>query len=68
LGASPTLAQMAAVARLNRCPTRPNQVWVADITYVRLRDGFAHPAVLIDYFTRRNLGWESGRSLDRGLA
>ena len=50
-----------------RCPTRPDQVWVADITYVRLRDEYAYPAVPMDVFTRRNLGRELGRSLHQGL-
>jgi transposase InsO family protein len=47
--------------------TRPDQVWVADITYVRLRDEFVYLAVLMDVFTRRIRGWELGRSLDQGL-
>jgi transposase InsO family protein len=47
--------------------TRPDQIWVADITYVRLRDEFVYLAVLMDVFTRRIRGWELGRSLDQGL-
>jgi putative transposase len=47
--------------------TRPDQVWVADITYVRLREEFVYLAVLMDVFTRRVRGWELGRSLDQGL-
>jgi putative transposase len=47
---------------------RPEQVWVADITYVRLRDGFVYLAVLTDVFTRRVRGWQLGRSLDGSLA
>ncbi len=47
--------------------THPDQVWVADITYVRLRDEFVYLAVLMDVFTRRIRGWELGRSLDQGL-
>ena len=43
---------------------RPDQGWVADITYVRLGDTtFAYPAILLDLFTRRMRGW----SLARGL-
>lgn len=43
---------------------RPNQVWVADITYVRLGDGsFVYLAILMDVFTRIIRGW----SLSRGL-
>jgi transposase InsO family protein len=50
-----------------RCPTRPDQVWVADITYVRLRDEYAYPAVPMDVLTRVKLGWASGLNLDQGL-
>jgi transposase InsO family protein len=47
---------------------RPDQVWVADITYVRLRSEFVYLAVIMDVFTRLVRGWELGRSLDQGLA
>jgi len=47
--------------------TRPDQVWVADITFVRLRSGFVYLAVLMDVFTRAIRGWELGRSLDQSL-
>jgi putative transposase len=47
---------------------RPEQVWVADITYVRLHEDFVYLAVLMDVFTRRIRGWELGRSLDQGLS
>lgn len=36
--------------------TRPNHVWVADITYVRVRTEFVYLAVLMDVFTRRVRG------------
>jgi len=47
--------------------TRPNQVWVADITYVRLRTEFVYLAVLMDVFTRTIRGWHLSRNLDQGL-
>jgi transposase InsO family protein len=46
---------------------RPDHVWVADITYVRLREEFVYLVVVMDVFTRRVQGWELGRSLDQGL-
>jgi transposase InsO family protein len=46
---------------------RPEQVWVADITYVRLRADFVYLAILMDVFTRRIRGWELSRSLDESL-
>jgi putative transposase len=45
----------------------PDQVWVADITYIRLQREFVYLAVLMDVFTRCLRGWHLGRSLDQGL-
>jgi putative transposase len=45
----------------------PEQVWVADITYIRLRDEFVYLAVVMDVFTRSIRGWHLGRDLDQGL-
>ncbi len=47
--------------------TGPNEVWVADITYIRLRQEFVYLAVLLDVFTRAIRGWHLSRSLDQGL-
>lgn len=38
--------------------TRLNQVWVADITYIRLREQFVYLAVILDSHSRRVIGWE----------
>jgi putative transposase len=46
---------------------RPDQVWVADITYIRLKNEFIYLAVLMDVFTRLIRGWHLGRNLDQGL-
>lgn len=46
---------------------RPDQVWVGDITYIRLRRDFVYLAVLMDVFTRLIRGWQLGRSLDGTL-
>lgn len=46
---------------------QPDQVWVADITYIRLHHEFIYLAVLMDVFTRQIRGWELGRSLDGQL-
>jgi transposase InsO family protein len=46
---------------------RPEQVWVADITYVRLDREFIYLAVLMDVFTRAIRGWNLGRSLEGAL-
>ncbi len=46
---------------------RPDQVWVADITYIRLVRGFVYLAVVMDVFTRAIRGWELARDLDHSL-
>ena len=38
-------------------PTRPNQAWVADITYVRTRSGWVYLAIVLDLFARKVVGW-----------
>jgi putative transposase len=45
----------------------PDQVWVADITYVRLSTEFVYLAVIMDVFTRSIRGWHLGRNLDSDL-
>jgi len=45
----------------------PDQVWVADITYIRLKHGFVYLAVLMDVFTRAIRSWHLDRSLDQSL-
>jgi transposase InsO family protein len=49
-------------------PTAINQLWVADITYIRLRAEFVYLAVVLDAFSRRVIGWALGRTMDAGLA
>ena len=49
-------------------PTAMNQLWVADITYIRLRVEFVYLAVVLDAFSRRVIGWALGRTLEAGLA
>lgn len=46
---------------------RPVQVWVADITYIKLEREFVYLAVIMDVFTRQVRGWELCRSLDGRL-
>jgi len=47
--------------------TAINQLWIADITYIRLRTEFVYLAVVLDAFSRRVIGWALGRTL-RGRA
>jgi putative transposase len=43
--------------------TGPNQLWVVDITYVRLSREFVYLAVVLDAFSRKVVGWELDRTL-----
>src|SRR5215472_4954356 len=49
-------------------PTAINQLWVADITYIRLCIEFVYLAVILDAFSRRVIGWALGRTLEAELA
>jgi transposase InsO family protein len=49
-------------------PTALDQLWVADITYVRLREQFAFLAIVLDAFSRRVIGWALEQHLRASLA
>ena len=49
-------------------PAAVNQLWVADITYIRLRLEFVYLAVVLDAFSRRAIGWALGQTLEAKLA
>lgn len=48
--------------------TRPNELWVADLTYVATWPGFVYVAFVIDVFSRMIVGWRASRSLRTDLA
>jgi transposase InsO family protein len=45
-----------------------NQLWVADITYIRMREEFVYAAIVLDAWSRRVIGWAVDKSLQAGLA
>ena len=47
--------------------TRPNQLWVADITFVATWAGFVYVAFIVDVFARTIVGWRVSRSLHTDL-
>ncbi len=57
------------VDRVNRQfqASRPNELWVADFTYVATWTGFVYVAFVIDVFARRILGWRVARSMHAEL-
>jgi transposase InsO family protein len=48
-------------------PTAVNQLWVADITYIRLEEEFVYLAVILDAYSRRVIGWALERTLESSL-
>jgi putative transposase len=60
----PIYSNLAATLEL----TGIHQLWVADITYIRLEIEFVYLAVVLDAFSRRVIGWSLDRSLEDDLA
>lgn len=56
----PNLIRGMAVSRLN-------QVWVADITYIRIRTGFVYLAAILDAYSRKVIGYAVSRRIDTAL-
>lgn len=52
----------------NNIPSTLNRVWIADITYIRLRTGHCYLAVILDACSRRVIGWELSRTPDASLS
>jgi putative transposase len=49
-------------------PSEPDQIWVADLTYIRLSEDFVYLAVVLDAFSRRIVGWALDNHLEARLA
>lgn len=47
--------------------TRPDKVWLTDITYIRTREGWLYLAAVLDLGTRMIVGWSAGKDLSRQL-
>ena len=58
----------ADLVKRNFTADRPNQLWVADITYVPTWVGFVYVAFETDVFSRRIVGWRVSKSLRSDLA
>jgi transposase InsO family protein len=48
-------------------PIQPNDTWVADITYIRTRDGWLYLSVVIDLFSRKVVGWSTSERMTAPL-
>jgi len=62
--------EFAVVPNLTRglVPTGIDQIWAADITYVRVAEGFVYLAALLDAFSRKVIGWAVADHLEASLA
>jgi len=52
----------------NVLPDRPNQLWVADLTYVAIPGGFVYLAAILDAWSRKVVGYAISRSMDARIA
>jgi putative transposase len=66
--ADPALARPDDLVHRDFRAERPNQLWVADITYVATWAGFVYVAFVIDVFSRSIVGWRVSNSLRSDLA
>jgi len=66
--ADTTAARPADLVERDFSATRPNQLWVADLTYVATWSGFVYVAFVVDVFSRFLVGWQASRSLRTDLA
>src|SRR5260363_118658 len=51
----------------NRIPDRPDQIWVADMTFIRIERGVVYLAVILDACSRKVIGYALGRQIDTQL-
>ena len=49
-------------------PDRPNQLWIADLTYVAIPGGFVYLAAVLDAWSRKVVGYAISRSMDARIA
>jgi transposase InsO family protein len=64
----PVAERLRDLVQRNFQATRPNQLWVSDLTYVVTWRGFVYVAFVIDVFSRRIVGWRASSSLRSDLA
>ncbi|MGE6964097.1 DDE-type integrase/transposase/recombinase [Bacillus thuringiensis] len=46
---------------------KPNQFWVADITYLSTKEGWLYVASLMDLYSRKIMGWHDNRTMKKEL-
>ena len=48
-------------------PTAPNQIWVADITYIQTQENWLYVAAILDLYSRKIVGWAMSERIDTAL-
>jgi putative transposase len=64
-GSSPVAAD--DLVRRDFSATRPDQVWLADFTYIRTSEGWSYLSIVLDVFTRRIVGWQLASHMRQSL-
>jgi putative transposase len=64
-GRSPVAAE--DLVRRNFTASRPDELWLADFTYVRTWEGWAYLAIILDVYTRRIVGWQLASHMRQSL-
>jgi putative transposase len=60
-------APLPNLVQRNFTVTKPNSVWVTDITYIRTWEGWLYLAVVMDLYSRKIVGWSAGPTISREL-
>jgi len=56
------------LVKRNFLVSKPNRVWVSDITYIRTWEGWLYLAIVMDLFSRKIVGWATRSTIHRDLA
>ncbi|MCP3872394.1 MAG: IS3 family transposase [Desulfobacteraceae bacterium] len=48
-------------------PSKPNQIWTSDLTYIRTRDGWLYLCVILDLFSRKIVGWSMDKNMQSSM-
>lgn len=64
---SPSPVAADDLVRRDFSATRPDQVWLADFTYIRTSQGWSYLSIVLDVFTRRIVGWQLASHMRQSL-
>lgn len=55
------------LVKRNFNPSKPNRIWVSDLTYIRTRDGWLYLCVVLDLFSRKVIGWSMDEKMKTSM-